>query len=52
MAGAIAGAYVGYEQISENLQKHCEFNKEMLEMADDLYNAFESSAVTQNKFKN
>lgn len=37
MAGAIAGAYVGLEGINENLQKHCEFHDEILEMANDLF---------------
>lgn len=48
MAGAIAGAYAGFEGISENLQKHCEFSKEMVQMADDLYNAFETSKAKGN----
>lgn len=41
MAGAIAGAYLGEEYINENMQRHCEFYKEMLEMADNLYSVIE-----------
>lgn len=37
MAGAIAGAHLGLDAINENMQKHCEFHEEILEMADNLF---------------
>lgn len=41
MAGAIAGAFVGQEGISKNLIQQCEFSKEMIEMAEILFNTKE-----------
>lgn len=37
MAGAIAGAYLGEEEINKPLQLHCEGVEEALELADGLY---------------
>ncbi|KAF5289466.1 hypothetical protein FQR65_LT11839 [Abscondita terminalis] len=37
MAGSLAGAYLGEEYISEHIIRHCEFQKEMLEIADNLF---------------
>ncbi|PSN57802.1 Poly(ADP-ribose) glycohydrolase ARH3 [Blattella germanica] len=37
MAGAIAGAYYGYNVISESLQKHCEATENFLGYADKLH---------------
>ncbi|KAG5896276.1 hypothetical protein JTB14_033573 [Gonioctena quinquepunctata] len=39
MAGAIAGAYLGEEAINPDLARHCEFSKEIVEMADNLFTA-------------
>lgn len=39
MAGAITGAYYGEEIISENLVKHCEDHKDILKLADQLFDA-------------
>ncbi|VEN63753.1 unnamed protein product [Callosobruchus maculatus] len=39
MAGAICGAYLGEEGINPELLRHCEFTKEMSEMADNLLSA-------------
>ncbi|KAL3278900.1 hypothetical protein HHI36_016420 [Cryptolaemus montrouzieri] len=36
MAGAIAGAYVGEENLNVNLVRHCEKHNEIIEMADNL----------------
>ncbi|CAG9859282.1 unnamed protein product [Phyllotreta striolata] len=41
MAGAIAGAYLGENCINTSLAKQCEYYKEVLEMADNLYVAKE-----------
>lgn len=38
MAGAIAGAYLGEGVINSNMVKHCEYHKEISELADELYN--------------
>lgn len=43
MAGALAGAFVGEEGINKNLVEQCEFTKEMIEIADNLFNAKEQS---------
>lgn len=43
MAGALAGAYLGEDAINSTLAKHCEFNKEILEIAENLYRAREGS---------
>ncbi|KAJ8919096.1 hypothetical protein NQ315_012081 [Exocentrus adspersus] len=45
MAGAIAGAYLGEDAINSVLAKHCEFNKEILEMAENLFTARESIPI-------
>ena len=37
MAGAIAGAYHGEEEINDSLKLHCEGAEEALELADGLY---------------
>lgn len=37
MAGAIAGAYYGYDIIGESLQKHCEGTDKIIQLADNLY---------------
>nr|XP_022904257.1 poly(ADP-ribose) glycohydrolase ARH3-like [Onthophagus taurus] len=37
MTGSIAGAHYGERFVSENMKKHCEFVKEMVELADDLF---------------
>nr|CAI5834001.1 unnamed protein product [Callosobruchus analis] len=39
MAGAICGAYLGEEGINPELLRHCEFTREMSEMADNLLSA-------------
>lgn len=39
MAGSIAGAYLGVEHISPTLRKYCEYEKEISNLADDLYNS-------------
>lgn len=44
MAGAIAGAFYGYEVINKNLLKHCEGSDKMMELADNLCSL--SSAVS------
>lgn len=41
MAGSIAGAFLGEEYVNESLIKHCEFQKEMIEIADNLYSVVE-----------
>lgn len=41
MAGSMAGAYLGIHAINENLQKHCEFHEEIMELADDLFAVIE-----------
>ncbi|XP_028140272.1 ADP-ribosylhydrolase ARH3 [Diabrotica virgifera virgifera] len=41
MAGAIAGAYLGEEAINPILAKNCEFSKEIVEVAENLYTAKE-----------
>nr|CAD7392260.1 unnamed protein product [Timema cristinae] len=37
MAGAIAGAFYGYEAINTSLQKHCELLDQVVKYADDLF---------------
>lgn len=37
MAGAIAGAYVGEEGINKNLIDQCEFSKQILQLADNMF---------------
>ncbi|XP_014292809.1 ADP-ribosylhydrolase ARH3 [Halyomorpha halys] len=37
MAGAISGAYHGYEYINKSIQSHCEKIKETINLADQLY---------------
>lgn len=37
MAGALSGAYHGYEYISTGLQAHCEGVSDIIKLADDLY---------------
>lgn len=37
MAGAIAGAFYGYDVINKNLLKHCEGSDKVTELADKLY---------------
>ncbi|KAK4882575.1 hypothetical protein RN001_005894 [Aquatica leii] len=37
MTGSLAGAYLGEEYINEHIIKHCEYQKEMLEVADNLF---------------
>nr|XP_023017285.1 poly(ADP-ribose) glycohydrolase ARH3-like [Leptinotarsa decemlineata] len=37
MAGAIAGAHLGEEAINADLARHCEFSKEIIEVADNLF---------------
>nr|CAD7458106.1 unnamed protein product [Timema tahoe] len=37
MAGAIAGAFYGYEAINTSLQKHCELLDQVIKYADDLF---------------
>jgi ADP-ribosylglycohydrolase len=37
MAGAIAGAYYGYDAINENIQKHCEATEQFIAYADKLH---------------
>lgn len=39
MAGAISGAYHGFEVINAGLQTHCEAFDEVVEIADELYKA-------------
>lgn len=39
MAGAIAGAFYGFEIININLQKHCEGSEYIKELADKLLTA-------------
>lgn len=39
MAGSIAGAYLGEENISPSLRKYCEYQKEMTALADNLYSS-------------
>lgn len=39
MAGAIAGAYLGEEAVNPYLAKHCEFSKEIAELAENLFAA-------------
>lgn len=41
MAGSIVGAYLGEEAVNANLMKHCEFHKEIVEMADNLFKVSE-----------
>lgn len=41
MAGSMAGAYLGINSINENMQKHCEFHEEMMELADNLFSVIE-----------
>lgn len=41
MAGSIVGAYLGEESVNKNLRKHCEFQEEMLKMADNLFKVSE-----------
>lgn len=36
MAGAIAGAFYGIDAINPNLQKHCEFIQNTLDLADKI----------------
>lgn len=36
MAGAIAGAFYGIDVINPNLQKHCEFIQNTLDLADEI----------------
>ncbi|KAJ8980095.1 hypothetical protein NQ317_008556 [Molorchus minor] len=45
MAGAIAGAYLGEDAISPYLAKQCEFYKEVLEMADNLFSSREGVSM-------
>lgn len=44
MAGGLAGAFLGEEYINESLIKHCEYQKEMLEIADNLFAVTEGSS--------
>nr|CAD7446484.1 unnamed protein product [Timema bartmani] len=37
MAGAIAGAFYGYEAINTSLQKHCELLDQVIKYADDFF---------------
>lgn len=39
MAGAISGAYHGYEYINKSIQSHCEKLKETIQLADQLHTA-------------
>lgn len=43
MAGAMAGVYLGEDAINSVLVKHCEFNKEVLEIAENLFSAREGT---------
>ncbi|RZF41028.1 hypothetical protein LSTR_LSTR002660 [Laodelphax striatellus] len=43
MAGAIAGAFCGYEAINENVQKHCEGVEEAISAADKIHSIIEGS---------
>ncbi|KAJ8942685.1 hypothetical protein NQ314_010009 [Rhamnusium bicolor] len=45
MAGALAGAYLGEEAINPILAKQCELNKEILELADNLFSAREGLPI-------
>lgn len=46
MAGAIAGAFVGNEGISQSLIDQCEFSKEMIQMAENLFEAREKLKIS------
>ncbi|CAH0559462.1 unnamed protein product [Brassicogethes aeneus] len=39
MAGAICGAYLGEDALNKNLMKHCEKYKDIIELADNLFDA-------------
>ena len=43
MTGSMAGAYLGEEYVNEYVLRHCEFQKEMLELADGLFTVIEDS---------
>ena len=51
MAGSIAGAYFGDEKIPANVMKHCESHDEIIQMANDLYQASLVEAHENNAVK-
>ncbi|KAF4522006.1 hypothetical protein B566_EDAN010855 [Ephemera danica] len=42
MAGALAGAYVGSDNINQSVLKHCEASREMSELGDKLYDVIKT----------
>lgn len=49
MTGAIAGAYVGQENLNETLVKHCEKHDDTIELADNLLSARQDVSTKMKK---